>query len=207
LNLGAEHCSLQMNSTEASGLALANEKLAEYWKDDFAPLQAAGATINDALRADEDNADLYRRICEGTTPGSHLYFPADTPTDNPSARNQGFATQSPLSTGPVAAAARSTLARAPPPLMRLEHRRSVNLPPLIAQELSTTGKFIRMGLLSEANLAFVIVNEKLYVWSYAREAGLDSAGSSLSSPSFSLFTTPSKENVATVGLVRPKRGT
>jgi hypothetical protein len=49
-------------------------QLTSFWKDDFAPLQAAGQTVLAALREEETSgdADLYRRI---SCPTGHLYFP------------------------------------------------------------------------------------------------------------------------------------
>ena len=51
-------------------------ELASFWKDDFAPLKAAGQAVLAALREQEEapDADLYRRIT-ASNPGSHLYFP------------------------------------------------------------------------------------------------------------------------------------
>jgi hypothetical protein len=49
-------------------------QLTSFWKDDFAPLQAAGQTVLAALREEETSADadLYRRI---SSPTGHLYYP------------------------------------------------------------------------------------------------------------------------------------
>jgi Nup133 N terminal like len=223
-----------MNTTvEASALDQARAKLKEFWKDDFVPLQAAGALINSALRADEENADLYHRIFDGNTPGSHLYFPAE-----PNASMDGSSSSSSSSTSnqtrrdsvnqlavsPPSATPSTTPSPQPtptaPPLMRLQHRNSVDLPLVIVKELATTGRFIQMGLLSEASLAWTIVDEKLYVWSYESSSaaapngtatsgavGSIGAASGKQPKSFAVFTTPSREPVGAVGLVRPKPGT
>ncbi|GAX19428.1 nuclear pore complex protein Nup155 [Fistulifera solaris] len=53
-------------------------QLADFWKDDFAPLEAAGRAVLNCLREDEaaSDADLYRRIANSST-GSHAYFEDD----------------------------------------------------------------------------------------------------------------------------------
>ena len=51
--------------------------MAEYWSDDYRPLEAAGQMIRRALRDDEAaaSADMYRQLTDNT--GKHLYFFAD----------------------------------------------------------------------------------------------------------------------------------
>jgi hypothetical protein len=58
-----------MSSTPAATLA-------DYWSDDFRPLQDAGKLVLAALRQDESDADLYDKITASEQP-SHLYI---TPT-------------------------------------------------------------------------------------------------------------------------------
>lgn len=54
-------------------------QLANFWKDDFAPLEAAGQAVLNCLREEEaaPDADLYRRIAT-SSPGSHSYFSDDS---------------------------------------------------------------------------------------------------------------------------------
>ena len=164
-------------STAAS---TSSDIIQSYWKDDFIPLQAAGAALNAALRADEQDSDLYRRICHGTgTAGaSHLYFFAGG--------NSNGGSQQP-----------------PPPEQILEHRKSVPLPPLLAQQLSTVRVHSSMGLLASADLAWMSVDDKLYLWSY-NNAAVGSGNGAASS--FCSFAVPSGQCVVTVGLVQPKKG-
>jgi len=49
--------------------------LADFWKDDFAPLQSAGKAVLAALRADEEGQDLFHRMTQHSST-SHLYFPS-----------------------------------------------------------------------------------------------------------------------------------
>jgi hypothetical protein len=50
--------------------------LAEYWGDDFRPLESAGKAVLRAMREDEaaSDADLFRKVTENN--GKHLYFSA-----------------------------------------------------------------------------------------------------------------------------------
>lgn len=54
-------------------------QLADFWKDDFAPLEAAGRAVLHCLREEEaaPDADLYRRIANSST-GFHSYFEDDS---------------------------------------------------------------------------------------------------------------------------------
>jgi hypothetical protein len=62
-----------MTSTSAASTAAL---MAEYWSDDFHPLEVAGQAIRKALREDEaaGDADLYRKLTDNK--GKHLYFSA-----------------------------------------------------------------------------------------------------------------------------------
>jgi len=150
------------------------EKFAEYWKDDFVPLQAAGTQVNAVLREDEQDSDLYRRIGSGggaNQSSSHLYFPIDSNNNN----NQGVV----------------------PPLQQLQHRKTVPLPPLLQEKLHGIKYQLRMGLLGAADLAWIAVDDIVYLWRYSEphSSCLDS------------FSVPSRQNVVSVGLMRPKEGT
>lgn len=154
----------------------------KFWMDDFAPLQAAGTQINAALRSDEqdDKADLYRRISSGNGPASHLYF-----------SSQSFDTN-----------------KQPPPLQQLQHHKSIPLPERLEKQIKSVKYQSRMGLLAPAELAWVSVDEKLYLWSYNEAtAGFRSPEAEAQEPpSFCSFTVPSGQCVAAVGLARPKEG-
>jgi len=186
------------STTESSSTIVAimvpMEKFVEYWKDDFTPLQAAASQINAALREDEQEADLYRRIGSGNRPSSHLYFPVG---DSSSNNNRGI-------NGTNAAAAANTPV-AVPPLQQLQHRKTVPLPPVILEKLQGVKIQTLMGLLPPADLAWISVDEKLYLWSY------DDATAGFRSPRaanarFCSFVVPSKQPILSVGLVRPKEG-
>lgn len=138
-----------------------------YWRDDFAPLEAAGKALLAALREDEaaPDADLYRRIVS-SGPGSHLYFPLDD---------------------------KATCAT-------LTHSRSIPLPPYLSQQLQTTRMSSLMGLLPEAELVWMSVDEKLYIWSSNTSTvpgGMED---------FCSFTVPTGQCIVSVGLVRPRKG-
>lgn len=164
---------------------MTTQQLSDYWKDDFTPLQAAAARINAALREDEQNADLYRRISSGSGPNSHLYFPENSNNNNV------------------------------PPLLKLQHSKSVPLPPLIQEKLNGVKMQSLMGLMAPADLAWITVDDQLYLWSYDARTGFGSPSRSTSTTStaaavspkqFCSISVPTGECIVSVGLVRPKRG-
>ena len=159
----------------------------EYWKDDFRPLQASGKLVLQALREDEaaPDADLYRRITNVSSASQrdHHYF-----LDPSSSSGDGNGT--------------TTNSTSSAPLYQMEHERSVPVPPLLTNQLKTAKKQSLMGLFPEAQLAWMTVDEKLFLWS-------TSAGASGSNPTdFLHFQVPSSSHreIVSVGLVPPKKG-
>jgi hypothetical protein len=143
-----------------------------YWKDDFLPLQAAGKSILRELRGDEaaPDADLYRRITNSMGTGT-----ADTKSHN-------YFAQESCS------------------LSNLSHQRSVPLPPFLAQQLEQAKVSTYMGLFPQAELSWLTVDDKLYLWSY------NTSQNSMDPQDFSWFTVPSHRPIVSVGLVPPKQG-
>ena len=82
----------------------------------------------------------------------------------------------------------------------MTHTRSVPLPPYLAQQIQTTRVSTLMGLLPEAELVWMSVDEKLYLWSS------NAAGVPGGMEDFCSFTVPTGQCVVSVGLVRPKKG-
>jgi nuclear pore complex protein Nup155 len=76
----------------------------------------------------------------------------------------------------------------------LKHLRSVPLPALLAQQLQTTKSHSLMGLLAPASLAWMTVDEKVFLWPFQQPG------------SFCSFQVPSGQSIIAVGLVRPKKG-
>lgn len=82
----------------------------------------------------------------------------------------------------------------------LTHSRSIPLPPYLAQQLQTTRVSSLMGLLPEADLVWMSVDEKLYIWSSKTSTvpgGMED---------FCSFMVPTGQSVVSAGLVRPKKG-
>ena len=97
----------------------------------------------------------------------------------------------------------------PPPEQSLQHIQSLPWPSLLSQQLTMVRMYSGMGLLAEANLAWMSVDEKLYLWSY-RSDSFSSSSSSFDAASTSAvcsFSIPSGQCVVAVGLVCPKKGT
>jgi nuclear pore complex protein Nup155 len=148
--------------------------LTDFWKDDFVPLQSAGQAVTRALREDESapDADLYRRL-SASSESSHLYFKASSSSQNQQQQ----------------------------PSSEFRHLRSVPLPQLLSQQLATVKSHCFMGLLAPASLAWMSVDDKVFLWSFASTTSTSSASS------LCCFQVPSGQNIVAVGLIRPKKGT
>ena len=100
----------------------------------------------------------------------------------------------------------------PAPTASVVHSRTVPLPPLLARELSATRLSSLMGLLPRAGLAWLSVDERLYVWSYDATlrgrggGGSGGNGDDGSAEDFCSYAVPSGQCIVSVGLVRPKKG-
>ncbi|CAB9503985.1 pore complex protein NUP155 [Seminavis robusta] len=183
--------------------------LSDYWKDDFQPLQDAGKDVLAALREDEnaDDADLFGRI-RATDTGGHQYFASadNAQTSTPPIATVGLlapgipvATTNAIVPGLTTSPLGSTPSPRQPPTVTLHHERSEPLPALMAQQLQNVRTASLMGLLPEAELAWMTVDDKLFVWPCADSASGDG-------PAFCSFTVPNGQCVLSVGIVRPKRG-
>jgi Nup133 N terminal like len=79
------------------------------------------------------------------------------------------------------------------------HVQSTPLPPFVTQQLqehaTVTSTFTCMGLLPEAQLAYVIINHTVYLWSFNNNS------------TFLSYAVPSQQTVLSVGIVRPRSGT
>lgn len=166
--------------------------LDDFWKDDFGVLEAAGKTVLQALRDDEaaPDADLYRRINSSTTTtgASHLYF---------------YRKESDHTTG--ATDPQRPAISALPSVKLLE---SVPLPPLLSEKFQTgLTANNRMGLLPEANLAWMSVDNQLYLWSYDRTPQRAGAMRSIGQvQDYCSWQIPRGQSILTVGIAAPKKG-
>lgn len=217
-----------------------------YWEDDFTPLQAAGKSILSALRQDESapDADLYRRITSGSSTRSSSSTSSSSSLDIPGHRYFGLDETTTTTTGSSAAA--STIGTPTSgsnrgfgiggvgggggknskgtSFLNMRHDRSVPLPSYLAQQLKTTKVSTYMGLFPEADLAWMTVDDSLYLWSYTRTrsnfAGPSTALTLVNNnqqhqypnndgamEDFLSFTVPRHRPIVSVGLVPPKPGT
>ena len=115
------------------------------------------------------------------------------------------------------------------PTSSYEYHHSVPLPGHLAKLVSSVRLSSLMGLLPEANLAWMSIDENLYLWAYDNNINNHSQTNGILSPNtymgkknfrngnghlakeaqmedFCTFSPPSKRNIVSVGLVRPKRG-
>lgn len=81
----------------------------------------------------------------------------------------------------------------------MKHERSVPLPPYMAKELQNVKTISLMGLLTEAGLAWLTVDDKLFLWPYAVQDAREG-------PSFISFQAPNGQCVLSVGLATPPKG-
>ena len=184
----------------------------KYWKDDFTPLQTAGASILQVLRQDEAaaDADLYRRIT------SSAAATTGTETNGANNSNQNKSHLYFEDSSPVA-------------LSQLCHQRSIPIPPFLTPKLAKCKVSTYMGLFPQAELAWMTVDDTLYLWSFKNPSGAATAGAGLhmrqgynpsmsfgpsqnsyhanaTSEDFLWFTVPSHRPIVSVGLVPPKQG-
>ena len=211
------------------------QSIHDYWtkNDDFVPLQDAGMMINQALRSDEENADLYRKIAlmsggsnisttssissTGNISGgggsisstaSHLYFPYDS-----TIRSDGMAAEYSQRTSSIGLSSSAQIP--PPPEQTLQHIKSIPLPSTLSEKLQKVRIYSTMGLFpSSSRLAYLTVDQQLFVWSYADQVDTNTNIPSMNAPlntstssSILSFAIPSGQSILSVGLVRPKKGT
>jgi hypothetical protein len=237
-NTGSGYSSNYMNAKTRC-----DQLIQEYWKKgDFIPLQDAGSTINAALRADEENADLYRKIVLGnnnnqvntstsssggnSVTSSHLYFPyhpfrkdtmnnINNNNNNNNNMQSGYTnTYNSISTPSTNQHFDSAIPSSPPPEQLIQHMKSVPLPSMIKEQLSKVRMHTTMGLLSDIHMAYVSIDDKLYLWSYQSEifnSSIKSYENNTTTTTTALssiisFVVPSGQCVVSVGLVKPKRG-
>lgn len=224
-------------------VGVSEQALRRYWEDDFTPLQAAGKSILSALRQDESapDADLYRRIASGSSTRPSSSTSSSSSLDVPGHRYFGMDETTTTTTGSSAAA--STIGTPTSgsirgvgigggggknskgtPFLNMRHERSVPLPSYLAQQLKTTKVSTYMGLFPEADLAWMTVDDSLYLWSYTRTrsnvAGPSTALTLVNNnqqhlypnndgtmEDFLSFEVPGHRPIVSVGLVPPKPGT
>jgi hypothetical protein len=184
------------------------QKLADpYLSNDFFPLNQAHNTVIAALRAEEasTDADLYRRIASDSASGTdegrgHLYRSLEKDGTNgasPRGEKEGATAVGAGGTASVTCDVHPTLA----------HSQSIPLPNYITKVLKEAKLSSLMGILPEANMVWVSVDDTLYLWDYQRESvGGVGKTSNSNADDFVCFKVPSGQCVVSVGLVKPKLG-
>lgn len=86
----------------------------------------------------------------------------------------------------------------------MSHTASINLPPYLANIIKETKLSSLMGLLPDANMVWVSVDDALYLWEYDSSALV--GGSGHNKEDFVCFKVPSGQCVVSVGVVKPKKG-
>jgi nuclear pore complex protein Nup155 len=79
--------------------------------------------------------------------------------------------------------------------LAFQHERSTPLPPAVASQAKSVSKSLLMGLLPEASLAWMSVDNKLYLWKFDDEED------------FLHLEMTSKQSIVSVGIAKPKKGT
>jgi hypothetical protein len=93
------------------------------------------------------------------------------------------------------------------PSSTLNHVSSIPMPPYLAKQITSEAKVTSlMGLLPEANLAWMSADSTLYLWSYNTASGSTTGSTSNDLADFCSFDIPSKQCVSSVGIARPKPG-
>jgi hypothetical protein len=76
-----------------------------------------------------------------------------------------------------------------------QHERSIPLPPHLAKQLHTVKRSLLMGILPVADLSWMSVDHKLFLWSFDDEID------------FLDLEITSKQCIVSVGIAKPKKGT
>ena len=161
--------------------------LSEFWNDDFAPLQNAGKAILGVLRKDEASlhGDLYRRILSTSTSSS---LTSSTSYAESIPNHHYFAD--------------GTWA----------HSQSIPLPQFLQDQLSKVKLSTLMGLFPQANMAWMTVDDTIYLWSYDSLASASASASGAASATYNqneflYYQVPSHQPIISAGLASPKKGT
>ncbi|CAJ1953445.1 unnamed protein product [Cylindrotheca closterium] len=115
----------------------------DYWNDDFLPLRNAGKSILKVLRSDETSThgDLYRRILSTTSTTSNT-IPSDADPINHHYFSDG----------------------------KWKHAQSMPLPSFLQEKLAKAKQYSMMGLFPEAELAWLTIDDSIYLWTFTRSA-------------------------------------
>ena len=195
-----------MNTNSLNEAREQKKKTDPFVSNDFFPLCQAHNTVIAALRAEEasNDADLYRRIASDSAGGTdedrgHLYRSLEKEiTSGASSRVQKEGVTAVVDGGT------SVTCDVYP---TVEHTQSIPLPNYITKVLKETKLSSLMGILPEANMVWVSVDDSLYLWEYERESvGGVGRTSSSNADDFVCFKVPSGQCVVSVGLVKPKIG-
>jgi Nup133 N terminal like len=206
------------SSSPSSAGAAIDARLADFWMDDFACLRQIGRAVNAALRSDESGADLYHSISGRGGIGSSAAAAPVVAGNSSTPSSSDLYFERGVVGGVGTADSRGTNGYHPPPpplaglgscARVLRHTRSLPLPAVLQGELGRVKVNSRMGLLPGGpNLAYLTVDDRLFLWSYhlPRTSSSAAAPSSSSNSDFCSFDVPSKQCIVSVGLVRPKKG-
>ena len=155
-----------------------------------------------ALREEESSnaADLYRRIASGSSgtdeDRGHLYRSLDTTIMKDGSRHIGR-------DGDAAGGSATVSCDVHP---SLEHTESIPLPNYITNVLKDTKLSSQMGILPDANIVWVSVDDALYLWEYQRDTVHGAGKTSNNADDFVCFKVPSGQCIVSLGLVKPKVG-
>mmetsp|Transcript_15304 Transcript_15304/g.21838 ORF Transcript_15304/g.21838 Transcript_15304/m.21838 type:complete len:2089 (+) Transcript_15304:174-6440(+) len=170
-----------------------------YTNNDFHPLALANSAVLTALRNEEahPDADSYRQLA---SVGNTSTGDGSTVTDQLNIEFMSY-----RGDFDVASATR---------IPALEHSRTIPIPPHLAMLLGKTKLTSLMGLFPEANLSWMSVDDKLYLWEYGDSYrsgqtamnGVSSSEVGRRRDDFVCFSVPSGQCIVSVGLVKPKIG-
>lgn len=205
------------SSSTSSGTSLQ-----DFWLDDYAPLQWAGTQVLACLRDDEaaPNADLYRRISGASgnrntsNSTSHGSTAATTSTSSSVAAGQPAYEPNLSTTGS------GGILHSPSRLVvpQLRHLKSVALPEPLQDALRTASRHSFMGLLPGAHLAWLSVDDALWLWgvggaisgggsAFGGAGGMSGSTTDMEPPQpLCQFKVPCGQPIVAVGLVKPKPG-
>lgn len=188
-----------------------------FLNDDFYSLKCANSAVFSALRADEDSpdADLHRRISanaggnghSGTSldveTTGHCYYKLSDKIESSEPHNSIESSRNDL----VAVNEKNKNCDYLKDVYEtFTHTHSIELPPYLVNAVKETKLSSLMGLLHEAKIVWLSVDDILYLWEYSKHPDTVGNTGERKREDFVRFQVPSGHCIVSVGLVKPKKG-
>ena len=190
-----------------------------FLSDDFYALKCANRAVFSALRADEDspNADLHRRISANAGGNGHVGTSLDVETTSHCYYKLSDKIESTELHSDIERSSNDLVAVNEKSKKHCDylkdvyetftHTHSIELPPYLVNAVKETKLSSLMGLLHEARIVWLSVDDILYLWEYSKHPNTAVGNNGeRKRDDFVRFQVPSGLCIVSVGLVKPKKG-